>query len=75
MPDHPTPAELRALVLFVVLGGERYAAKAVGCSENTIRNHLVHVRSKLGARTSAQAFYLALRDGYIGLADAEAAAA
>lgn len=65
MPDPLTPAELRALVAFAMAGGEREAADSLGLSRHTVRHHLESCRRKLGAASTAQAFYFAVRDGLV----------
>lgn len=67
MPDEgdgvsePTPGELRALRAYLSEGSTRCAAVQLGCAESTVKNHLRNVRTKLGAKTTAQAVF-ALHD-------------
>jgi DNA-binding CsgD family transcriptional regulator len=56
--DQPTPAEIRALRAYLEEGSTRCAAHAIGCAESTVKNHLKHVRSKLGAKTTAQVVFM-----------------
>ena len=59
--DQPTPAELRALRAYLATGTVKAAAASLGLAESTIKGELRSIRSKVGARNTAQAVYL-LRD-------------
>lgn len=56
--DQPTPAELRALRAYLACGSVRDAARSIGLAESTIKGELRSIRSKVGARTTAQAVFL-----------------
>lgn len=61
----PTRRELQALrLLSEGLNGVQ-AAKRMGISYQTLKNHLAHVYLKLGARRSVHAVVIALRKGLI----------
>lgn len=53
----PTPGELRALRAYLKAGSAKDAAHQLGCAESTVKNHLAHVRSKLGAKTTAEVVF------------------
>ncbi|WP_240466944.1 LuxR C-terminal-related transcriptional regulator [Comamonas sp. lk] len=44
--------------------GGRWSA-ALGLSERTVENHLLRIRKRLGAATTAQAISVAIRNGEI----------
>ena len=50
-----TPAELAALQAYLDCGSVKEAAHALGVAPSTIKNHMQNVRSKLNARTTAEA--------------------
>ena len=54
----PTDVELYALRMYLKHGSTRAAAVALGLSEQTVKNHLASIRSKLGVRKTIQAAYL-----------------
>lgn len=56
--DQPTDRELECLRAYVDTGSVRAAALRVGCQEQTLKNHLSTLRSKVGARTNAEAVFL-----------------
>lgn len=51
----PTPAELAALQAYLDAGGVKAAAHRLGVAPSTVKNHLANVRSRVGARTTAEA--------------------
>lgn len=53
-----SPAEVRALVAYLETGSTRKAAARLSLAESTVKNHLAHVRSRLGVETTAQAVFL-----------------
>lgn len=57
-PPEPTRAEIRTLRAYLQYGGVRPAAMALGLAESTVKNTLANVRSRIGARTTAEAVYL-----------------
>jgi DNA-binding CsgD family transcriptional regulator len=59
--DQPTQAELRALRAYLEAGSARAAALEIGCSEQTVKNHLHTLRQKYGVKRTFQVVYL-LRD-------------
>lgn len=61
-----TPRELEILGLFVVGLTERDIASQLHISENTVRNHIVHIREKLNAHSRLHAVILALQLGIVG---------
>lgn len=58
MTHHVTAAELRAVRAYLQAGSAKDAAHKLGCAESTVKNHLAHARSKLGARTTAEVVFL-----------------
>lgn len=54
----PTAVELYALRMYAKTGSVQAAAKALGLHEQTVKNHLASVRSKLGVRKTIQAAYI-----------------
>lgn len=56
--DQPTPAELRALRAYLKGGTAHDAAILLECSDQTVKNHLSSLRSKLGVRNTAQLAFL-----------------
>lgn len=61
----PTHRELAALRAYAEHESYQRAAVALGLSTTTIRTHLVNVRSRLGARTTAGAIARAARAGLL----------
>jgi len=61
----PTPRQLRALELYAT--GLMYAevGEAMGCSEDTVKDHLMRARRHLGAQTTAHAVAIAMRRGLL----------
>lgn len=53
--DQPTPAELRALRAYLAGGSMKAAGHRLGCSPRTVAVHIANVRSKVGAKTTAEA--------------------
>jgi DNA-binding NarL/FixJ family response regulator len=51
----PTPAELAALQAYLDAGGVKAAAHRLGVTPSTVKSHLANVRSRVGARTTAEA--------------------
>jgi DNA-binding NarL/FixJ family response regulator len=56
--DQPTPAELRALRAYLACGSVRDAARSIGLAESTVKGELASIRTKVGARTTAQVVFL-----------------
>lgn len=54
----PTDVELYALRVYAKTGSARAAAAVLGLSEQTVKNHLASVRSKLGVHKTIQAAFL-----------------
>jgi DNA-binding NarL/FixJ family response regulator len=54
----PTDVELYALRAYLKTGSARAAAAALGLAEQTVKNHLASIRSKLGVRKTIQAAYI-----------------
>ena len=50
----PTARELEVLSQVVEAGSVKDAALRLGIAEATVKNHLAHMRSKFGARSTAQ---------------------
>lgn len=62
-----SPSERRTLVAVVEAGSERRAAARLRLSEGTVHKQMAHVRDKLGARSTAQAFLFAVQRRYVDL--------
>jgi DNA-binding CsgD family transcriptional regulator len=60
-------SDREAQILNLVKSGRylKEAAREVGISENTIKNHMVTIKRKLGALTQTHAVYIALKKGII----------
>jgi DNA-binding CsgD family transcriptional regulator len=74
MPEHrPLLSDRERQVLLMVGRGSDLAeiAAALGISASTVRHHLGHVRTKLGAHNQVQCVVRALIAGEITLADLE----
>lgn len=57
----PTERQIAVLAAYVAEGSVKGAAARLGLAEVTVTWHLVNIRAKVGAATTAQAIY-ALRD-------------
>jgi two-component system NarL family response regulator len=64
-----TPRELEVLKLLVRGLTNREIAKVLGNSENTVRNHTIHIFSKLYVSDRAEAVSAALQRGIVALND------
>ena len=53
----PTAAEVAALRAYLAVGSVKGAASRLGVAESTIKNHLANARSRLGAKTNAEAVF------------------
>lgn len=54
----PSDVELYALRAYLRTGSVKAAASSLGIAEQTVKNHLASVRSKLGVQKTAQAAFL-----------------
>jgi pimeloyl-ACP methyl ester carboxylesterase/DNA-binding CsgD family transcriptional regulator len=61
-----TPAELRVLELVAAGISNPHIAQRLGTAEKTVRNHMNHIFSKLGARDRSQVIVLAREAGFGG---------
>jgi two-component system NarL family response regulator len=68
-PQAPTQRELAVLAALVDHPGVEAVALSLGIKPQTVKNHLSIVRSKLNARTTIQAYAIAVRRGLIRLPD------
>lgn len=60
-----TPRELAALRAVAATGGNKLAARQLGCAQNTIKNHLNTVHHKLGTLSTVQAAAYAIERHWI----------
>ncbi len=60
-----TPRQLEVLAAVVLAASEKCAAVQVGISYETVRSHMKRIRDRLGAANTAQAVYIATRDGLL----------
>ncbi len=51
-------AEVSELKAVLVAGSEKAAAHRLGLSHSTVKHHLAHARSKVGAETTAQLVWI-----------------
>lgn len=63
----PTERQIECLRAYVLTGSLKGAARSLGISSATVRNHLAVLRLRLGVHTSAQAVYSLM----LGTADHE----
>jgi DNA-binding NarL/FixJ family response regulator len=56
-PSEPTARELVILRAYLDEGGTRPAAAKLGVAESTVKNTLQNLRSRIGARTTAEAAF------------------
>jgi DNA-binding CsgD family transcriptional regulator len=54
----PTDRQLESLRAYVRHGSHAAAARAMGVSERTLKNHLAALRERLNVRTTAQSVYV-----------------
>lgn len=52
-----TPREAEVLDTYVMEGTTKKAAKRLGLQEQTVKNHLAHIRRKVGTSNTLQAVY------------------
>jgi DNA-binding CsgD family transcriptional regulator len=61
-PTHPsgrpTDREVGVVAAVLVAGSEKAAAHCLGLSHSTVKHHLAHARSKVGAATTAQLVWI-----------------
>lgn len=50
-----TRGELAALQAYIDTGSVKEAAHQLGIRDSTVKNHLANIRTRLGARTTAEA--------------------
>jgi DNA-binding CsgD family transcriptional regulator len=62
---NPTARELDVLEAFAITESYARAGQRLGITENTVRNTLANVRSRLGCRTSLGAYRTAVREHWI----------
>ena len=62
-----TPRQAQVLAAVVATASEKCAAVQLGISPNTVHGHMRHIRVKLGVSNTAQAVYIAMRDGLLEL--------
>ena len=60
-----TQAQLDVLRAVVKRGCRKAAAKALGCSPNTVHRHLTDIHARLGVESTTQAVALCLRNGWL----------
>ena len=60
-----TPRQLQALGLVARGMLLKQAAREMGISEQTLKNHMWHIHRRLGTHTQAHAVYIALTNGWI----------
>ena len=60
-----TPRELAALRAVAATGGGKLAARALGCTEHTLKNHLNTIHHKLGTFSTTQAAVWAVERNWI----------
>jgi len=62
-----TPRQAQVLAVVVATASEKCAAAELGISPNTVHGHMRRIRVKLGVSNTAQAVYIAMRDGLLEL--------
>ena len=55
---HATDREVRVVPAVLVAGSEKAAAHHLGLSHSTVKHHLAHARSKVGAERTAQLVWI-----------------
>lgn len=60
-----TPRQVEVLQAVVTSASEKCAAVELGISYWTVRRHMQRIRARLGAMNTAQAIYIADRDGFL----------
>ena len=56
--ESATEREVGVVAAVLVAGSEKAAAHRLGLSHSTVKHHLAHARSKVGAETTAQLVWI-----------------
>jgi DNA-binding NarL/FixJ family response regulator len=56
--ERATDREVRVVEAVLAAGSEKAAAHRLGLSHSTVKHHLAHARSKVGATTTAQLVWI-----------------
>lgn len=57
-PTPPTEREIEILRVYLELGSVKRVAHRLRLSESAVKGHMVNIRAKVGAATTAEAIYL-----------------
>jgi DNA-binding NarL/FixJ family response regulator len=60
-----TPRQVQVLEAVVLSASEKCAAAQLGITVNTVHSHMARIRRRLGVANTAQAVYIATRDGLL----------